>query len=125
MPKDNNNIGIVKKRLWASGYRVQDMSASALGFDLLVEGKHRVCVRKEGTGLGDSDMTAVVSFDAAKRPVVLYTVAGVSDGSISPQSVFGLPESKSKDNGNKKEKARTKSAGKKGGKKAKAATTAS
>lgn len=107
MPKENI-LGIVKRRLWSSGYAVSERSRVADGFDLLVDNKHRVMVVAHRKGVdcfegGDAnppfDNIASVSFDAAERPVVVYTTA--QGPTPSPRVAFGLPI-KSKDHGNKK-----------------------
>ena len=86
----------VKQRLWDLGYVVKDLSDTTLGFHLLVEGKVRVLVMKQpkdGQCGGDEsspfDTVALVSFDAAKRMVIMYTNAG--EPALDPRVVFGEP----------------------------------
>lgn len=104
---DKKNIGIVKRRLWSSGYSVGERSRAIDGFDLLVEGKYKICVyrRKAPIETVAHDTTiAIVDFDLSKRPIVVYVGApNFSNPTVSPRGVFGLPASKSKDYGNKKE----------------------
>src|SRR3990167_4560033 len=109
-------IKIVRQRLWATGHRTKTFLDRDLGFDLLVDGKFKVIViadEKNGTCAGDGlDETihtiAMVSFDNAGRPVVLYTNAGVP--TLSIKQIFGINNSKEK-NGKKiegkKESAKT------------------
>ena len=105
MPKENI-IGIVKRKLWASGYNVRSVYGIGLGCDLLVEGKHRVRVFRKGSDIAhpDDDILAIVSRDAAKRAVVVYVgPPNRSNPTVSPRAMFGIPTSK-KDNHGKKNK---------------------
>ena len=118
MSKSKELIIKVKQNLSNRGYAVRDLSDTTLGFHLLVENKYRVIVQKhkdEGKCAGDEsspwDTIALVSFDAAKRMVILYTNAG--EPSLDPRIVFGQP---SRRNYGKKVE------GKKGGKEKAAAT---
>lgn len=115
-------INIVRANLRSRGYRVKTLAGTGLGFDLLVGGKHRVLVMKHVAGgvcISDDqapfDTCALVSFDAAKRPVILYTNAG--EPSPDPRVVFGLSTS-SKGKYGEGKKGKGKAAAKKGGKKA-------
>ena len=94
-----NIITIVLRNLRSRGYSVRILSGTELGFDLLVEGRFRVKVVRAGGKdcfvEGESspfDTIAIVSFDAAKRPVIMYTNAG--EPTVNPREVFG---SKSED----------------------------
>ena len=115
MPKDKI-IAIVRRNLWSRGYAVKTFSDTELGFDLLVGGKVRVMVMRQQRGpgkcIGDEsspyDTVALVSFDAAKRPVILYTNAG--EPTADPRVVFGLSASFSKDEKNKKTRGKKASA---------------
>ena len=96
MPKDKY-IDIVKRRLWACGYRVARRSREVDGFDLLVDGAVRVLiavvktpkeVRRpvEAHGL----VMAVVLTATFGRPAVVYQGP---DGlaTESARRMFGLP----------------------------------
>lgn len=113
MPKDNI-VGIVKRRIWASGYAVRDMSKTGLGFDLLVDEEKKVLVRPEGTRFNhvSEEVVAFVSFDAADRAVVIYGRAGFLN-TVSPREAFGLP-AKSKDHEKSSKKSSKKGTGKEG-----------
>ncbi len=98
-------IGIVRRNLWSRGYRVKTAAEfyDAPLYHLLVEGKFRVYVARAGERLGpvNYDAVAVVSFDALKRPVILYTTE--KGYTAKPGDVFDLPASFPKDEKNKKE----------------------
>lgn len=106
-------IGIVKKKLWAFGYNVRTVYGLGLGCDLIVEGKYRVRVFNKGVPVGhpNDGILAIVSKDAAKRSVVVYSVGDTL--TASPRDMFGLPKSKEKNHGKK-----IKSEGKEGATKA-------
>lgn len=110
MPQKVTIIGIVKRRLWRSGYHAVDMSGTSLGFDLLVEGKFKVIVIKRRTpaDLAKKQFTddeisfaksggifAVALTATFGAPLVMYAV-GNSLMPLAASKAFGLPASKSK-----------------------------
>ncbi len=99
MPKEKQ-IGIVKQRLWSSGYKAVERSRAVEGYDLLIEGKVRVIVCRHGEHrrlmiqAENADIVAAVFNEkrTGKDGVVYYREAG--DFSSSPRAMFGLPISK-------------------------------
>lgn len=94
-------ISIVKRRLWASGFRVEERSREIDGFDLLVEGKYKLAIIGKGRrlipeGCLTSTHLAQVTFDAAKRAVVVYMSNTSPENGPSPKVVFGLLTKKEK-----------------------------
>ena len=104
-----NIIKIVQTNLRSRGYRVRKLSDTALGFDLLVQDKFRVlCIRQKEviTIKSDQDINfdviAMVSFDAAKRPVIQYSNRDFGfKPTVSPKEVFGEVKSKGKNESKK------------------------
>ena len=61
-----NEIEKVKRKLWTFGYSVKDVSAStALGFDLIVDGRHKVKVANKDTDL-----------EAVPREIIVAQIMG-------------------------------------------------
>jgi len=88
--KRDEAVEVVKRRLWSHGFRAK--AATGAAFDLLVEGKYRVAVRRKGAGADpdalDFDVMAVVEFPAMGRAVVGYRAVGSAEVSTSPAFVF-------------------------------------
>ena len=101
----NKHIDIVKRRLWASGFRVSERSFETEGFDLLVEGKYKVRVMPKGTrGEFGCDVVAVPSY-AFSKAVIGYYTDGWDHYTTSPREAFGLPSAiKDKNHGKKTSK---------------------
>lgn len=102
---ENKEINIVKRRLWASGYAVSERSRGTDGFDLIVDGRHKLIVCRKGEERRLKELNPIATIAcvhyAFSKPFVGYVWNG--GYSSSPRIVFGLPASKSKDkNGNKK-----------------------
>lgn len=96
-------IKIVRRNLRSRGYRVNMFLGTSLGFELLVEKKIkvRVVAYKENAcyteGVDVSyDTIAAVSFDAAKRPVILYTSG--NGPTVNARDIFGLPNKSKEQN---------------------------
>lgn len=87
----------VRQNLWRRDFRVQDMSGTELGFDLLVEGKYRVIVNHDGMGRS-YDVIAQVSEGTGAfkgKFAIAYSTKDVHTTTL-PSRVFGLPKSKGK-----------------------------
>jgi|CXWL01.1.fsa_nt_gi hypothetical protein len=91
-----NIINIVKRRLWCSGYAVSERSREVDGFDLIVDGKHRVCV---GEPTGSMDVLAKVQ-SVLGHTVIRYANEDKAGGA---REIFGLPIKK-EDHGKKNRK---------------------
>lgn len=103
-----NIINVVQTNLRSRGYRVRKLPRETLGFDFLVENKYRVfCVKKAKTVPASSekfDVVAIVSFDAAKRPVIQYSTGAIGGAympTINPKVFFGEVKSKRKNESKK------------------------
>lgn len=113
MKVDKKIIYQVRQNLWRRDYRVRDVSDTALGFHLLVQGKFRVKVKMHGEIMDPKgvDVVAEVAKGSGafkgQIKILYYTPGGTF---TSPSDVFGLPTSK--------EKHGKKETGKKEGKKA-------
>src|SRR3990167_10742619 len=96
---NKKHIGIVKKRLWASGYKAAERSRVGDECDLLIDGIRKVFVCKEG-GQNRQEyagfLVACVSTAHSRTSVRYMLPNGVY--SISLRTVFGLPARLSKDN---------------------------
>lgn len=116
MPKEKI-IGIVKRRLWSSGYAVCERSRESEGYDLLVDDTFRVRIERSSQGVisvGEGEVIAFLTDHVSGAIVVYVGAPNQNNPTRSPRAVFGLPASKSKDH--VKQKTR-KEASKKSGKK--------
>lgn len=108
---NKKHIGIVKRRLWSSGYSVVPRSRDIDGFDLLVDGRVKVQVgtRKDIKNVPDDmGVIACVGENVFGRKIVIVYVGENKVVTESPREMFGLPSSKSKkQNGTKKAKKRS------------------
>lgn len=97
----------VRKNLWSRGWSVKDMSDSELGFDLLVEGKHRVKVVGRFDGEFDGTKYDFVACAAKGTGAFAGKVAiryrSMEEYLEGPADAFGLPTSKDKKYGKKVE----------------------
>ena len=97
MSKSKELIYKVRRNLWDRGYSVKDISDTALGFDLLVEGKFRVRVKsardKVPNDIGLVIASVQTGLGAFKgRYVITYITPAIATN--SPVKVFGLPARK-------------------------------
>lgn len=75
----------IKRALWSRGYKVKDVSGTGAGYDLLVEGRHRVrCVISTKAAprqfhANGCDVMAIFVKDGKVRERYLYAV-GSGDG---------------------------------------------
>lgn len=110
MPAKQKITDIVRRNLWNRGYAVKSLAEAGLGFHLLVENKYRVYVASKDGKIPETAVrefvVAIVSFDAAKRPVIVYVgTPNKSNPTVRPQDLFGLPtKSKEKTYGKKTRK---------------------
>lgn len=88
---NKKHIGIVKKRLWASGYAVSERLREMEGFDLLVEGKYRLSVGSAVPGI--ANLVAKVQ-SAFGDSFVRYFVVPENGKAQGAREVFGLPSKK-------------------------------
>ena len=100
MSKSKDLIYKVRRNLWDRAYSVIDISDTALGFDLLVEGKFRVRVKSSRDQMLSEDGFVIanvqIGLGAFKgRYVITYLTRSQTGGTAistnNPVHVFGLP----------------------------------